>query len=315
MSEPSLSIIVNGNDHAYMREFGCRCDRCAVSHRRANASASICLLSDQDELLWHLLIDAGGGVGNNLVENLDGFQGEPRVDLLLLTHWHPDHSIGLLQVCPSLKRSRERRGLTFDKIPTWVRHGSLALLPDRLTQDFIRVISQDENEPPGRLLPAFTGLHGSVTIQPVSISHASADLNGRYATAGYVITAPNGRRAAFLWDMDNQNQWLVSPDPVQAPAQAALRDLDYLFVDCNNWEAEDLNGRTTSHGSFLRIRSYAEVLRPRETVLIHISGHEDGPGNPGFGWPDQVWQDRAREAWEGLPGTVSVVSPGERRPL
>lgn len=54
------------------------------------------------------------------------------------------------------------------------------------------------------------------------------------------------------------------------------------------------------------------ALAPRQTLLMHLSGHEDERGD-GFGWLDSEWQTHAQKEWEvhAMPGTVHVLAIGE----
>jgi hypothetical protein len=56
-------------------------------------------------------------------------------------------------------------------------------------------------------------------------------------------------------------------------------------------------------------RSYA-LAKP---FLVHVSGHRDGRGQPGFGWSDEQWTAEASAVWEakGLPGRVRVPAIGQ----
>ena len=73
------------------------------------------------------------------------------------------------------------------------------------------------------------------------------------------------------------------------------------------------NLASTGHLSFATARSFAEALRPKETLLVHMGGHEEGEGNPGWGWTDRQWGEEASKLWkaDGLSGTVRVPVMGE----
>lgn len=316
LSEVSLRIVVNGTDHSFQREIGCRCGRCLNPYFRGNTSVSLLAVVDYDEVAWHGLIDAGAGAINNLWANLYAHRREPRVDALFLTHWHPDHTLGLNQLCEGLKRSRARQGLPETRIPWWCRadtQGRVATRHPYEVDSFLepfRIVP--ESEEPGRLLEPLSFPDLRITVQPVTISNTTA---GPHSTAGFVITGPTGRRAGLLWDLDDQNDWIIDPSPSTADARRLLHGLDVLFMDCNTWEVESVGGRTTGHIGFVRLQRYATALQPRETVLIHLSGHEDGPGNPRWGWSNEDCQLQARRQWRDGPGYVSVLNPGAFRVL
>jgi hypothetical protein len=169
-----------------------------------------------------------------------------------------------------------------------------------------------ENEEPGRLLEPLKFSDFRIEVQPITISHVTA---GPYSTAGFVITGPTGRRAALIWDLDNTNDWILNPSASTREARRLLERVDVLFMDCNTWRVEEVQGKNTGHIGFERLRLYVSAIEPRETVLIHLSGHEDGPENPGWGWSNLDWQLRARESWKALPGHVSVLNVGQFRVL
>jgi ribonuclease BN (tRNA processing enzyme) len=319
MSDVSFRIIVNGTDHAFMRELGCNCGRCRIPHLRGNTSVSLAVINHtktQDELVWHALIDAGVGAINNLWDNFAEYSGEPRVDLILLTHWHPDHTLGLNHLSEGLRRSRRAHGLSEGAIPVWCRLKTL----ERLQTSHAYELGGSglltpydilpESEQPGVLLSPINtgalGLDASMSIQPLTISHETA---GEHSTAGFIIKRESGKRIALLWDLDNLNDaWVVGGG--SSDALRALQGVDVLFVDCNTWSAE---GR--GHITFQRLQDYVKVIRPAETVLIHLSGHEDKHGNPGFGWSNSEWEARARGAWRTDCGLVTVLNPGQIRTL
>lgn len=284
-----------------------------------HTSVSLIALRNQTEIIWHGLVDAGSGAINNLFDNLLPYQSEPRVDTVLLTHWHPDHTLGLNQLCEGLRRSRQRRGLPADaRIRLWCRPGTLERLQHTHAFELDHFLEPwnpaDNNEPPGRVLDPLRFPDFGVTIYPVTTSHLTADLGGMHCTAGFIIEGPR-RRLGLIWDLDNLNDWILSPSAGTRDAWQLLERLDALFIDCNTWQVEEVNGSNTGHIGFERLRRYVNALQPGETILIHLSGHEDGPGNPGWGWSNAEWELNAREHWGDSPGDVCVLSPGQMRAL
>jgi ribonuclease BN (tRNA processing enzyme) len=93
----------------------------------------------------------------------------------------------------------------------------------------------------------------------------------------------------------------------------ALRGADHLLIDCFSWSVEEVVGVNTGHLSFTTVCRYAKALQPKETLLVHMGGHEEGEGNPGWGWTDRQWEEGASKLWsaDGLPGTVRVPAMGE----
>ena len=55
----------------------------------------------------------------------------------------------------------------------------------------------------------------------------------------------------------------------------------------NTWEATG-----TGHTSFHTALDYIETIEAKKTLLVHLSGHEDGDGNMGYGWSDRDWESQ-----------------------
>jgi len=122
------------------------------------------------------------------------------------------------------------------------------------------------------------------------------------------------RKTALLWDLDSSNTWITDPETeAQKKAVELLTGADHLLLDCFSWRVEEHAGFSTGHLSFATARKFAKVLQPRQTLLVHMGGHEEGEGNPGWGWTDETWGREAQKLWtaDGLPGTVRVPVMGE----
>ena len=103
-------LVVNGLDGPMRKLLGCSCGRCMSPGRQANTSASL-LSYEGETLVHHLLIDAGAGVADSLLAN-PSLRGErARLDGILLTHWHPDHTINLNQLVVSYRIALRNRGV------------------------------------------------------------------------------------------------------------------------------------------------------------------------------------------------------------
>jgi ribonuclease BN (tRNA processing enzyme) len=315
-----FSLIVNGAGNAFLREFGCPCGRCADRENRATTSVSVVARDEKSrKIIWHALVDAGPGVVESLV---NAFPPEDaRLDWLLLTHWHPDHTLDLNRLCETARRTSRRRGQNFVKIPAWCRAGTGRWLQKNYSYEWYRCLDPrvaGESHPPGVLMdPVPTGI-GAVRITPFSVSHAGADLNPENfkeplpCSASFVIETPL-KKAVLLWDLDNRNDWILTPaGDGRKEALEKISNPDLLFIDCFAWTVEEMQGFNTGHLSFRSVRQYVKALNPLETFLVHMSGHEEGEGNPGFGWRDDRWEEEARKIWEaeGLPGNVSVAPTG-----
>ncbi len=319
-------LVINGLENAFPKEFGCSCARCVRTERTANTSASLITTDDEGNTRHHLLFDCGGGVADSLAQH-DLLRGSrARLDGVILTHWHTDHSIDVRRLLTGWERSRRRSGATVTKVPLWCREGSAAWLwkeqpyaMSALAQPVVCAGSQ----PAGTVLEpvsfANAGVNVGVSVTPITMYHASADVSVPNTLdepslhvpccAGFVITTPRAK-TVLCWDMDATNDWVLQPDNL---AVMLARDADTLLIDCNTWRVEHMAaGRTTGHASFQTVCRYVTALRPRRTVLMHLSGHEDAVGD-GFGWTDAEWQARASHEWRtrDLPGSVVVPRIGQ----
>lgn len=315
-------IVVNGTGHAFLREFGCPCDRCNQRYHVANTSASIIGIDEtSNTIAWHALVDVGLGVVTSLCELLA--PDEARLDRLLFTHWHPDHSLELNRLCETLRRSARHKDETFTKIPTWCRKGTAQWLKKTYSYEWYRCLEphiSDEAEEPGVILETIPTGTSALKITPISVSHYSADIDpGNFtdklhSVASFVIET-ECKKAVLLWDIDNTNDWIMNPiSKEQQSTVALLSEADYLFIDCFTWNVEEVRGINTGHTSFSTVKRYVRELNPRETLLLHLSGHEEGKNNYGWGWPDWKWQQETQKIWkaESLPGMVRIPTIGEQ---
>ena len=319
MPDPSvvrLQVVVNGIDGPLLKQFGCDCPRCLHPSRQANTSVSLLGLDEIGSPALHILFDVGQGVVDSLVANPLLHGHVARLDQICLTHWHPDHTLELNRLLVSFHHNRRRRGEPPTRTPLWCRSGSAAWLQREHSYDLTYTTLQatDENLPPGRILESIAIDHDGLSITPVTVSHFNADRASNsnqvhYACAAFVLETPQ-KKCVLLWDIDDQNSWLVNPHPAERPVVDLLSDADYLFVDACYWNARPTR---TSHPSFEQVCEIAGALSPAETILVHLSGHPDGPGNPAFGWTNDRWQQEAHRQWQAstLPGKVTIPHIGQ----
>ncbi len=310
---------INGLDGPLLNQFGCECNRCQAPERQANTSASLITLDDRDQTVHHLLFDAGLGVVDSL--NHSPYLRGPaaRLDGIALTHWHPDHVAELNRLCVSNHNNRKRRGQETGRVPLYCRSGTAAHLArenGHILQTYLKQRLPDECEPPGTVLSPLPFNLAGVKVTPVSVSHYTADLSAddrggtRYCCASFVIETAKSK-AVLLWDIDSENEWLVKPRTApQKQAVAFLSKADLLIVDTTFWHRPV---RKKTHPSFENVMRYAKTLQPQRTLIVHLSGHPDGLGNPGFGWTNAEWTKAAAHAWAraGLSGSVAAPSIGE----
>ena len=250
------SLVVNGTGNAFLQEFGCPCPRCALKEPVANMSVSI-IRRDEGRIAWHALVDVGLGVVNSLIKAFS--PDEARLDWLLFSHWHPDHSLEVNRLGETMRRTARRRGVKFARIPTWCRGGTGKWLARNYSYEWYRCLEgrpSDESEPPGTLLaPIALGTDG-IEITPLSVSHSGADIDPdnfketRYSSACFIVRTAR-KKTVLLWDLDNKNGWITSPQTeMQKRTVEALSGADHLFIDCFSWTVEEVVGFNTGHLSF-----------------------------------------------------------------
>jgi len=315
----NFSLHVNGIGNAFLREFGCECPRCRSGSPLANTSLSV-IGREKGSIAWHGLVDTGMGVADSLCANLP--PREARLDLIMFTHWHPDHTLELNRICETLRHTRRRRGEKFHRIPAWMRAGTAKWIKNNYSYEWHRCLApfpSAEGELPGRVLDRISLEAGDLRVTPVTVSHYSADLDAEdfrkktYCSASFVVET-EGKKAVLLWDLDNRNDWIADPkSDEEKEARKFLSSADYLFIDCFCWRTEEVLGINTGHIAFSTARKYISALSPKLTCLVHMSGHEDEPGREGWGWDDRRWESEARRVWteESLPGSVRVPATGE----
>jgi len=312
-------IIVNGLDYAFLQEFGCTCSRCVNHGASANTSVSLLILDDHEKVLHHVLFDAGMGVVNSLNSTPIISGDNAKLDWLFLSHWHPDHVLDLNRLCETWRRTLNRRGGQWKPIPTWCREGTGKWLQKNYSfewNNFLAPQVKVEYNPPGIKLDVVPIGIDHLTITPISVSHCTADIKPKtgiksFCSASFVIeikAEKETKKIVLLWDIDNKNNWIETPDSIQEKTVELMSDADYLFIDCNTWSVEEINGKNTGHISFSTVQRYVKKLCPEKTFLVHLSGHEDGKGNDGWGWNNKTWEINAKRIWQlnNLPGNVCV---------
>lgn len=311
-------LIVNGLEAPLLRQFGCDCDRCNDPAPQANTSVSLISLDENGDTAYHILFDVGVGVTDSL-RRLPYLAGvKARLDWLVLTHWHPDHVNNLNRLLVSYHLNQGRWGKEKTAVSLYCRTGTAGWLQAEHAYEwgFMQPHLSDENNPPGVILPSIPIPLAGVTVTPVTVSHYGADrcaADGKsicYSCAAYVIETA-ASKIVLLWDIDSENEWLVNPETDgEKTAVSLLSNADILFIDTTYWLPKE--GRKT-HPGFHNVQRIARTLNPRQTMLMHLSGHPDRRGNAGWGWTNARWQAEAQKVWaaEKLPGTVGVPTIGD----
>lgn len=319
-------LYFNGTEAAMKKMFGCPCDRCNDHNRRANVSISLISHDGAGKTLHHILFDVGGGVATSLFHCPWLKHENSRLDQIILTHWHPDHTLNFNRVLVSNFLRGERLKINPNPVvPVWARSGSAAWVQRNFefeSSQYMHLQPSGEANPIGSLIePIHLPAIPDIKITPFSLSHFSADFSlDRQSKvpscAGFVVEGPN-KKAIFFWDSDTTNEaWVTNPQTDDQKATVSLlQDADYLIIDTLVWIGR--NDKVYPHLSFPRVMNMAKSLRPKVTLPVHISGHPDLPGLGSWGWSDEDWQQNGSQAWseQSAPGRFVVPSIGDELEL
>jgi len=306
----TFKVVSNGNYSAFLTEFGCNCGRCQELRFKSNTSVSV-IIEEGPTVLWHGLFDVGEGVVDTISKVLPF--SPPKLDYLFFSHWHPDHTLGLNALCETYRRSYARNNAIAPKIPSWCRQGTGIWLKDRYAYELniLNLKTSIEFFPPGHILDKIET--NGVSITPITVSHLTADIDPRlyqkmYCSCCFVIEYED-KKIVLLWDIDNQNQWIIAPsNQNEQQAKDLLSNADIVFIDCNAWTFEQMadGSKNIGHISFQTVQQYVKVLAPTKTIVTHISGHEDEIGNDGWGWTNMQWQQEVSKY-----GQFDILNAGD----
>ncbi len=312
--QATLWVRMNGAGHAFGRELGCDCGRCQTVNyniapppnrlaefagwpdppNRANTSASLLIGNREGNVAAHILVDVGAGVPDSLAGAL--IPGLDHVTGVFLTHWHGDHAWGLSQLGEGLRRTAHRREQPFFKIPLYCTLPTYHALRDRIGLAYVleRCYRFQEIVPELPIeLPAGQTV---IRLTAISVKHGAAD-----GAVIYVAEALK-KKVVLAWDIETPDAAFPSGytnAEVFRRHATLLQNADLHLQECNSWA---IAGR--GHCTYQAARAYFEVVQAKRTLLVHLSGHEDGPGNPGYGWTDAQWQAAAK------PDGIEVAQQG-----
>ncbi|MDQ3812072.1 MAG: MBL fold metallo-hydrolase [Chloroflexota bacterium] len=250
-----MRIVFLGTSTSYgVPVIGCRCATCtSPDARNKRTRASVHVETDEG---MHLLVDSGPEMRMQLLR-----ERLTRVDAVLYTHLHADHTAGI----DDLKAFNARLG---GVLPCFGDAGTGASLRDRFAYAFA-------GTPWIGLIPhiSFTNVDaapfyvGRTCVQPIPMRHGSLRATG-YRIGDF----------AYLTDTSG----------VPAASRALLRDLSVLVVDALRWEPHP------THFSVPEALGLIDELKPEHAYLTHV-GHtlEHASTNARIG-------PRAELAYDGL---------------
>jgi phosphoribosyl 1,2-cyclic phosphate phosphodiesterase len=229
---PRMQVVFLGTATSYgVPQVGCPCETCtSTDPKNVRTRASIYVVTDEGVRLW---IDTGPELRLQALR-----EGVSRVDAVLFTHYHADHTAGIDDVkafnaslggiLPCYGNAETEASLRL-RFP-WAFEGTpwVGLIPHISYQ----VVDAE---------PFYVG---QACVQPIPMRH------GRIRATGYRIGS-----FAYLTD--------TSGIPEQS--RKLLRDLDTMVIDALRWEPHP------THLSVPEVLELVEELRPRQTYLTHVS--------------------------------------------
>lgn len=322
----SVWIRINGIGHAFSREIGCKCPRCSTVKWdmtnpspksktipltefdgwdnppwRAHTSASLLVSNEKGTVSEHLLVDAGAGVGDSLV--CSRLKGIENVIGILLTHWHPDHTLGLNQIVESLKRTKERRRKAYNKIPLYCTLDTYDMLRKRGLSHGLRF---HEILPRVPFVVRASQKSVPINITPLNVTHGKK-LKGAVI---YVVKVKN-TKTIFCWDVDVPSAGDPSNIKIFEENKLLFKGAKLLLLEANTWKKTNIKKvgkkkeEPTGHTSYQAAKAYISLIQAKKTLLMHLSGHEDGKGKKGYGWTDQDWDNHVS------PDGIGVARQGK----
>ncbi|MBF0528691.1 MAG: MBL fold metallo-hydrolase [Deltaproteobacteria bacterium] len=234
-------------------ELGCSCGICMEMRRRGESRGRTALWFDG---VAQILIDCGPDITHQLEAT-----HRDKPDLVLLTHEHGDHYLGLDEL-EVFRRRRPAEG--FVRIPVYAHPDSWETITVRFNY-LMQSLLEKRLSLPGEPLAGLE-FH-DLSITPFKTDHGPAPRG----SVGYILEyTADGRRKRMAYtsdfkDIPDQRLLAAGVDVLVAPAQ---------------WFNEpDIN--RPNHMSLQRLIDFVAAWRPREHVyLVHISDGDSLPDEP-----------------------------------
>ncbi|MFH1135855.1 MAG: MBL fold metallo-hydrolase [Pseudomonadota bacterium] len=224
-------------------EMGCPCEICREMRARGEKRTRTALWFEGDA---KILIDCGP----DIIDQLESCRVD-RPDLILITHEHGDHYLGLDELEVFRRRGRAE---DFNPIPTYAHPLAWPAIEARFGYLFGKLIEKKEAWP-GVPFPGPTG--SEITITPFKTDH------GPFArgSQGYILRYPG---------KDGIRKLAYTSDFKDADPSSDLERPDVLVAQAHWFNEPKVN--RPYHMSLQRLLDYLERWRPREMVfLVHIS--------------------------------------------
>jgi len=253
---PEITFLGTGTSNG-IPVIGCDCDVCRSADPRDRRTRTSALVRYDGHAV---LIDTATELRTQALA-----YDVRRVDAVLMTHAHADHTGGF----DDLRRFNELQG---EHIPVYADPGTATMLRERYAYTFTDLYPFYGGKP-DLLLHEIDGpfeLYGW-EIVPISVLHGRLPITGfRFGDLAYITDAK----------------------VIPAPSLKLLRDLDVLVLNA-------LRARShPTHLSFSEAIDIIQAVRPRRAYLVHLS-HETSHADAEHLLPDGI-----SVAWDGLVVTT-----------
>ncbi|MGD0632741.1 MAG: MBL fold metallo-hydrolase [Beijerinckiaceae bacterium] len=201
--------------------------RCAILLRQTNAAGEV----------TQVLVDMGADLRVQLID-----AGIKRLDGILLTHSHADHTHGIDDLRPLVQEMKARIGLYMDEFTSSIVRNAFRYVFDTPPGSGYPPLLSEHRIIVGRMLTV-KGPGGPLEALPFRLNHGEIDALGfRFGNVAY------------------------TPDLNAIPEEsiAALEGLDLWIVDALRYS------RHPSHFSLEETLSWIERLRPKHAILTNL---------------------------------------------
>src|SRR5206468_5236912 len=122
-----------------------------------------------------------------------------------------------------------------------------------------------------------------IEFMPIGVAHGRGGGICNDAVFFVATALKSGKRVVFGWDIDDPEAKRPSDSQTNIDVirgnLPALSGAELYFLPANTWAATG-----TGHTPLRLAQQYIGEVNARRVLLLHMSGHEDGAGNPGYGW-------------------------------